>query len=55
MGSKKKSKKRRTHNTQTLVIPNPTYIAYFDGACEPVNPGGTAAYGAVIMQEGRPI
>ena len=22
--------------------------AYFDGCCEPVNPGGTAAYGAVI-------
>lgn len=25
-----------------------TYIAYFDGACEPRNPGGTASYGAVI-------
>lgn len=23
---------------------------YFDGACEPVNPGGTASYGVVIMQ-----
>ena len=55
MGSKKKSKKRRPTYTQTLAIPNPTYIAYFDGACEPVNPGGTAAYGAVIMQDGQHI
>lgn len=25
--------------------------AYFDGACEPVNPGGYASYGAVIYQD----
>jgi ribonuclease HI len=24
------------------------YIAWFDGACEPVNPGGTASFGVVI-------
>jgi len=24
---------------------------YFDGACEPVNPGGTAAYGVIIFSE----
>lgn len=23
---------------------------YFDGACEPINPGGTAAYGVVIVK-----
>lgn len=23
--------------------------AYFDGCCEPINPGGTASYGAVIF------
>jgi ribonuclease HI len=23
--------------------------AYFDGCCEPVNPGGTASYGAVVF------
>ena len=55
MGSKKKTKKRRAKYTQPPVINNPTYIAYFDGACEPVNAGGTAAYGAVIMQEGHHI
>ena len=31
------------------------FIAYFDGACEPINPGGTATYGAVILQGGEPI
>ena len=24
------------------------YLAWFDGACEPVNPGGTASFGVVI-------
>src|SRR5690348_637142 len=31
------------------------YIAYFDGACEPVNPGGTASYGAVIFRDCKRI
>lgn len=26
------------------------YVCYFDGCCEPVNPGGTAGYGGVIYQ-----
>jgi ribonuclease HI len=26
---------------------------YFDGACEPVNPGGTAAYGWLLMKNGK--
>lgn len=26
------------------------YKAFFDGCCEPVNPGGTASYGAVIFK-----
>ena len=30
-------------------------IAYFDGCCEPKNPGGTASYGAVIFIDGRRI
>lgn len=29
--------------------------AYFDGCCEPVNPGGTAAYGAVIFKDGQQV
>ncbi len=27
----------------------PKIVAYFDGACEPVNPGGTASYGALAF------
>jgi ribonuclease HI len=30
-------------------------VAYFDGACEPVNPGGTAAYGAVVLKDGERV
>ncbi len=26
---------------------------YFDGACEPVNPGGTAAYGYLLKKDGK--
>jgi ribonuclease HI len=29
--------------------------AYFDGACEPVNPGGTASYGAVAFIDGKRV
>jgi len=28
---------------------------YFDGACEPINPGGTASYGWVIKKDGKII
>ena len=28
---------------------------FFDGLCEPVNPGGIATYGFVIMQNGKQI
>ena len=33
-----------------LPLPSPTreYLAWFDGACGPVNPGGTATFGVVI-------
>ena len=27
------------------------YFAWFDGACEPVNPGGTASFGVVIKDQ----
>lgn len=29
--------------------------AYFDGCCEPTNPGGTAAYGIVILRDGTEV
>ena len=28
---------------------------YFDGACEPINPGGTASYGWIIRKNGKVI
>jgi ribonuclease HI len=28
-------------------------VVYFDGLCEPVNPGGVAAYGFVVYSDGR--
>lgn len=29
--------------------------AYFDGCCEPINPGGTASFGAVIFVDGKRV
>jgi hypothetical protein len=28
------------------------YIAWFDGACQPVNPGGTATSGIIVKTDG---
>lgn len=28
------------------------FTAYFDGACEPKNPGGTPSFGALVMENG---
>jgi ribonuclease HI len=30
-------------------------LAFFDGACEPVNPGGTASYGLVVFDGAKRI
>lgn len=32
-------------------IDQPKFTAYFAGACEPQNPGGTATYGAVVYKD----
>jgi hypothetical protein len=32
-----------------------SFAAYFDGACGPHNPGGTASFGAVIFENGEPV
>lgn len=29
--------------------------AYFDGCCEPINPGGTASFGAVVFRDGQRV
>jgi ribonuclease HI len=31
------------------------FLGYFDGACEPVNPGGTMGFGAVVTENGEII
>ena len=33
--------------------PSAPVLANFDGACEPVNPGGLGTYGFVVRQENR--
>jgi ribonuclease HI len=35
--------------------PEDKIIAYFDGACEPFNPGGIATWGYVVYKEGKII
>lgn len=45
----------RSSNLQNITIKDrfkdkPVIKAYFDGCCEPVNPGGTASFGAVIYK-----
>ncbi len=37
---------------QTTIKRSDAYVAYFDGLCEPVNPGGVATYGVVIKKDG---
>jgi hypothetical protein len=43
----------RNHILKEYIMTKPDihYIAYFDGACEPVNPGGTASYGGCDLRE----
>jgi ribonuclease HI len=53
--SKQNKKQSMNQYTRPLIIPNSTYIAYFDGSCGPTNPGGRVTYGAVILREGQPI
>lgn len=37
------------------IVKNPRFLAYFDGCCEPINPGGTASYGAVVFDRGQRV
>ena len=33
----------------------PKFTAFFDGCCEPVNPGGTASFGAVVFKDDKRV
>src|SRR5260370_24804316 len=37
---------KRRRRKSPVVRNRPDVVGYFDGACEPINPGGTAAFGA---------
>jgi ribonuclease HI len=49
---KKISVKNKSKIRQATPEPAMKIVAYFDGACEPINPGGYAAFGAVIFIDG---
>jgi ribonuclease HI len=53
--SKQNKKHSMNQYTQSFVISNPTYIAYFDGAYRSTVRGVSAAYGAIIIQHGEPM
>lgn len=55
MGRRKYKKARTDKHVEKYVESIDAYTAFFDGCCEPKNPGGTAGYGAVIFKSGKRI
>jgi ribonuclease HI len=53
--SKKNKQQSINQYTQPFILSNPVYTAYFDGAYRSTDQGVTAAYGAIIIQEGQTI
>src|SRR4051794_26898435 len=53
--ARRRKRPKRQKSTQPLALHPPLYTGYFDGSCWPINPGGIAAYGAVIFREGQRI
>lgn len=53
--SKKNKKQSIKQYTQPFILSNLVYTAYFDGAYRSTDQGVTAAYGALIIQEGQTI
>jgi len=51
----RRKRHKRHQSTHPIAIQHPLYTGYFDGACAPINPGGTAAYGAVLFREGEQV
>jgi ribonuclease HI len=43
------------HRAQPNDSDDSGYITYFDGLCEPKNPGGVATYGLVVKRNGETI
>jgi ribonuclease HI len=40
---------------QTMIDWSDGYVAYFDGLCEPINPGGVATFGVVVKKSGKTV
>ena len=54
--AKPKAAKSRAAKPKPVALAKPAKIdAYFDGACEPINPGGTASFGAVVLFDGKAV
>jgi ribonuclease HI len=51
----RRKRHKRHQSQQPIALQQPLYTGYFDGSCGPINPGGTAAYGAVLLREGERI
>jgi ribonuclease HI len=51
----RRTRHKRHKRQQPIALQHPLYTGYFDGSCGPINPGGMAAYGALILREGQLI
>src|ERR1035437_6575731 len=51
MGQKKLPKASYCPYGEVRLIEDNEYTAWFDGACGPINPGGTATYGVMIKDQ----
>lgn len=51
MMSRKRAQARTDRKAEKYAESIGAYVAFFDGCCEPRNPGGTAGYGAVIFKD----
>jgi hypothetical protein len=44
-----------TSPSHTLLVPTTNIQVYFDGLCQPNNPGGTACYSFIVRNEDNTI
>lgn len=54
-GLKPVAKKSKTSKQIPTIVGKPKFVAYFDGCCEPINPGGTAGFGAVVFENTKRV
>jgi ribonuclease HI len=49
------SRRRKNARARAQKDAAPRFTVFFDGCCEPRNPGGTAGFGALILENGAAI